>query len=359
MIARVHARGDNLAGLLWYLYSPGRRAEHVNPRLVGGWRHPAELEPSLRPGGHRDFRLLTGLMEIPLALLGDRAPREHVWHCSIRAAPGDPVLGDGAWMRIAECVMDRTGLSRAGHEEEGVPWVAVHHGDQHVHIVAVLARQDGRRAEPRNDYYRIGEALAQAESEYGLLPAARPDRTADKRPTRAEAEKARAAGRPEPPRTTLTGEVHAAAAAARSEPEFWDGLRQRGVQVRLRPGPDQPGPATGYAVALPGDLARGGRPVWFAGGQLAADLTLPEAPPPLARQRTGPRRPARTGGPARTGSGPDRTGSGPDRTGSGPVRRSGPADRSGGPPDRSAGPPVREAVRGHDDRRGGPRRPAP
>lgn len=47
-------------------------------------------------------------------------------------------------------------------------WVAVHHGDNHVHIVATLARQDGRRARLDNDFYRIGEALRDIEAEYGV-----------------------------------------------------------------------------------------------------------------------------------------------------------------------------------------------
>ena len=91
MIARVHDRGHHLQGLLWYLYSPGRRAEHDNPRLVAGWRYPARLEPPVSEDGQRDFRRLIALMRVPLILLGDQAPTEYVWHCSIRAAPGDPV----------------------------------------------------------------------------------------------------------------------------------------------------------------------------------------------------------------------------------------------------------------------------
>ena len=92
-------------------------------------------------------------------MLGDRAPAKPVWHCMVRAAPDDPDLGDGAWMRIAAEIMHRTGLSRYGEEDEGVRWVAVHHGENHIHIVATLARQDGRRPQLHNDYYRIGEAL--------------------------------------------------------------------------------------------------------------------------------------------------------------------------------------------------------
>ncbi len=36
-----------------------------------------------------------------------------------------------------------------------------------------------------------------------------------------------------------------------------------------------PGQITGYAVALPGQSAQG-QPIWFGGGKLAPDLTLPQ-----------------------------------------------------------------------------------
>ena len=276
MIGRVLKRGSNLAGLLYYLYGPGKACEHRNPHLVAGWRHPAELEPPLRPGGKRDFRRLTGLMEIPLAMLGDRAPADPVWHCAVRVAPGDPDLGDGAWMRIAAEIMDRTGLSRRGGEDEAVPWVAVHHGDNHIHIVAVLARHNSRRAHLHNEYYRIGEALRDLEAEYGLVAVARADRTAARRPGRAETRTAARAGQAEPSRVTLRRHLQAAAAAARSEPEFFAALARREVQVRLRHSDRDPAEVTGYAVGLPGHLTSAGQQVWFGGGKLAPDLTLPK-----------------------------------------------------------------------------------
>ena len=46
--------------------------------------------------------------------------------------------------------------------------------------------------------------------------------------------------------------------------------------VRTRLSTREPGQVTGYAVALAGDLARAGGPVWLGGGKLAADLTLPK-----------------------------------------------------------------------------------
>ncbi len=46
--------------------------------------------------------------------------------------------------------------------------------------------------------------------------------------------------------------------------------------VRVRRSTRNPGELTGYAVALPGDTAEAGEPVWYGGGKLAADLTLPK-----------------------------------------------------------------------------------
>ena len=54
--------------------------------------------------------------------------------------------------------------------------------------------------------------------------------------------------------------------------------------VRKRFSARNPGQVTGYAVALPGDTAKDGGPVWYGGGKLAADLTLPK----LRRRWTGP-----------------------------------------------------------------------
>ena len=276
MIGQILERGSKLGKLLYYLYGPGKACEHVNPHLVSGWRHPAELEPPLRPDGHRDFRKLTGLLLQPVALLGGRAPADPVWHCAVRAAPEDPDLGDGAWMRIAAEVMDRTGLSRYGEEDEGVRWVAVHHGDNHIHIVATLARQDGRRASLDNERWKVVAAMRDIEAEYGLRVVDGPDRTAARRPTRAESEKAARAGQAEPPRVTLRRHAAAAAAGARSEPEFFAALERRGVQVRLRYSEHNPGQVTGYAVTMAGARTAAGDPVWFGGGKLAPDLTLPK-----------------------------------------------------------------------------------
>jgi hypothetical protein len=266
---------------MYYLFGPGRRDEHVNPHLVGGWEHPSGLEPPAGASGGRDFRRLAGLLEEAVAAIGRRAPAKYVWHCVLRAAPGDPEIGDGAWMDITARVMDGIGLSERGREHDGVRWIAVHHGDQHVHILATLARQDGHRASVNNLFWKIGAALADVEKEYGLRELVR-DKTADKAPTQAEMSKARAAGRPEPARAALRRIVQAAAAAARTDTGFLAAIEARGAMARPRHSTVRPGEITGYSVSLPGDTRPGGRPVWYGGGRLASDLTLPKL-----RQRWG------------------------------------------------------------------------
>jgi hypothetical protein len=277
MIGKTSApRGERVEPLIYYLYGPGRHEEHTDPHIVAGWWHPAELEPPLRADGRRDFRRLFGLLNQPHAAMGRWAMSRPVWHCSVRAAPGDRLLSDDEWAQIAGDVMHRTGLCPYGQEDDAVRWIAVRHGDDHVHIVAMLARQDGRRLRLSNDRYRVREACLAAEERYGLCRTAPGDRTAAPPPSRAEAEKAARNGRGEPPRVTLRREVSRAAAAAASEEEFFAVLRDSGVLVRTRNSARNPGEVTGYAVALAGDTARSGNPVWFGGAKLAADLTLPK-----------------------------------------------------------------------------------
>jgi len=187
----------------------------------------------------------------------------------------DRWLSDGEWADIAETYLDRIGLAPRG-DDLGVRWVAVRHADDHVHVVATLARQDGRRVFPHNDFWRAGEASRAVEAKYGLTVTAASDRTAAKRPSYAEAQKAARRGQAEPVRETLRRSVRTAAAGAASPAEFLERLRDEGLLVRERMSERTPGQITGYAVALPDAIDPGGQPIYYGGGKLAADLTLPK-----------------------------------------------------------------------------------
>ena len=203
MIGKISARGSRVAGLLYYLYGPGRNEAHTDPHLVAGWRAPAELEPALRQDSRRDFRRLAGLLQQPDAALGPRGFERPVWHCSIRTAPQDRILADREWAQVARDVMHRTGLAPHGQDDEAIRWVALRHAPDHIHLVAVLARQDGARPRFWNDYYRVGEACRAAEQRLGLRRTAPRDRTAGSRPTRG------GVGEGPPPRPLRTAPDHA------------------------------------------------------------------------------------------------------------------------------------------------------
>jgi hypothetical protein len=268
---------------LYYLYGPGRANEHADPHLVAGFGDPAELEPGRRRDGSRDFRRLAGLLAQPLAALAGPGLARPVWHCAVRAAPGDRMLSDAEWAEVAALVMDKTGLAPA-HDDLGVRWVAVRHAADHVHIVATLARQDATMPRVWNDFYRVREACQAAELRFGLAGTAPADRTAARRASRAETEQAARRGWDEVPRVRLRREVSAAAAGAATEGEFFARLAAAGVLVRQRRAAGESGAVTGFAVGLAEHRGRDGGVIWYGGGKLAADLTLPK----LRARWTGP-----------------------------------------------------------------------
>jgi hypothetical protein len=273
MIGKV-IRGSYLPGLIRYLFGPGEFNVHQDPRVVAGFRPPAELDPGYQPDGRRHLRPLDELLTQPLGLLEEIPPRS-VWHYPIRAHPDDPILTDQQWNDIATEIMHATGLATRG-DEQAVRWIAVRHADDHIHIVAVLARQDGQRPDIHNDAYKARDALREIEKRYGLVRTAPADRTAPTRPTRGESERAFRNRRTEEPRVTLRRLVTTCAAEASSETEFFERLEREGVRIRKRFSIREPDQATGYAVGLSDDLNVAGEPIFYSGGKLASDLTLPQ-----------------------------------------------------------------------------------
>jgi len=272
VIGRVY-RGRKVGGLVRYLYGPGRHNEHQNPHLVASWSGctPQELavvEPEWAGLGERDYRGLVAELEAP-ARYAERGERNPVWHCPLRTAPVDRVLTDGEWAEVAVDLMHWTGIAPRG-DDGACRWVAVRHDEVSIHVVAVLARQDGARAHPANDWHQVRAACLAAEARYGLQVTAPADKTAARHTTRAETEKAARSGQVVPARDWLREQVQYAAAGARGPAVFLDRLRTAGVVMRERRDPD--GRLSGYAV---GRKEPAGETVLFGGGKLAADLSLP------------------------------------------------------------------------------------
>ncbi|MFD6732293.1 relaxase [Micromonospora aurantiaca] len=293
MITRVHRRGSRVGGLLRYLWGPGKAEEHTNPHLVAVWDGAGpltNLEPKATVGGKRDFRALTALLEQPVRA-GYRPPNKFVWHASMRLAPEDRhrTISDSTWAGMAVQMLTEVGIATTA-TDPGLRWIAMRHADDHVHIVATLVREDGRTNWMRNDYPRCVKATYHVARRYNLHRRVPPaDRTAHRRPHPVEVSKARRTGRAQTPRDELRRRVRRAVAAAGSEEEFFTRLREAGVLVRLRRSSTDAQQITGYAVALPGARTAGGQPVYFGGGRLAPDMTLPKL-----RLRWGPPTPQQT-----------------------------------------------------------------
>ncbi|MFF4793630.1 relaxase/mobilization nuclease domain-containing protein [Streptomyces sp. NPDC001276] len=274
MIAKISS-GKDTAGLIRYLFDTKKAKDHTDPHLVASWDGFAP-----DPGRTDDFDATKKLLVADLDLhvkqakrLG-RAPEKHVWHCSIRAAETDRHLSDEEWADIARRVVAATGIAPDG-DPDGCRWVAVRHAPDHIHIAATKVRGDLRTARHWNDYLTADRELAAVEKEYGLRQVVRGDRTAAKRPTRAEQEKARRAGHKVTARERLRFTVRTAVSFATSPEEFLHILDATdSVLVETQRFPS--GDIRGYKVAVEGDTNTAGEPIWYSGSSLAPGLSFPQ-----------------------------------------------------------------------------------
>ena len=278
MIGKISpALGSKPAGLLCYLFGPGRHNEHTDPRLVAS-AATLDTPAGWRPATHDELLALARDLDRPHLWHRADHPGGYVWHCSLSLPTDDGVLSDETWGRIARAVMDRMGFG-VGDRRAPCRWVAVRHGlstggNDHIHLVVNLVRENGRRASNWRDRVRLSAILAQVEKDFGLTVVGGRARGGLPGITRAETEIARRCGAPEPARVALARIVRAAATASADEAEFVRRLRAtRAIRLRPRYAPGGTREVVGYAVALAPPAGRA--TAWFGGGRLAADLALP------------------------------------------------------------------------------------
>ncbi|MEV0259535.1 relaxase/mobilization nuclease domain-containing protein [Streptomyces sp. NPDC050732] len=268
MIPQVHKQGSDTHGLLKYLYGKGTHEEHIDPHLVASFDGMAP-DPGRDPSATK--RDLQQLLDQPLQLLDpDQRPEKHVWHLSVRNAAEDRILSDEEWGQIARRMVAATGIDPG--DGAGCRWAAVRHADDHIHIIATLVREDGRRPNHHRSGKRAQAEARLLEAEYDLQRINPGDGTAAKRPTSAERHKAERQGREQTAREELRETVRRAVAGATSDEEFFDRLAAAGLLVRKRRAPS--GDLLGYKVALADDHNRDGEPVFYPGSKLAPDLSL-------------------------------------------------------------------------------------
>ena len=281
--------------LVSYLFGPGRCNEHVNQHLVAGYADAVftadsrlwQDEPGKLRSVRKEARELGWQVDYPRSRWQADVSRGHVWHCSLSLKAEEGPLTDAQWTQAGHALVDALGFSNA-QGKAPCRWIAVRHGlskdgNDHIHVAVSLVREDGTKASTWNDYRKAGKVCEELECRFGLehVPGRSTHRSVPE-PSRKDREISAARGDPEPLRVRLERTVRGCAAAARSEAHFIALARANGLLIRPRYA-DDPGPRTvaGYAVA-----ARDGRqafsrktgttgPVWFGGGKLASDLTLP------------------------------------------------------------------------------------
>ncbi|MFE3584131.1 hypothetical protein [Streptomyces vinaceus] len=159
--------GEDTAELLEYLFGPGKRDEHTDPHLVAAW------DPGLPCPARCPERMglgeLADLLDAPVEALRGVRPARHVWHVSVRNAPGDRTLSDVEWGEVAAGMVDAAGIAPYG-DERACRWVAVRHAPDHIHLVATLARVDGRQPRLRGDILAMHAVARAFEARWGLTP---------------------------------------------------------------------------------------------------------------------------------------------------------------------------------------------
>jgi hypothetical protein len=152
VIGEVCQRGSDVGRLLGYLFREGLAGEHglsaphTDAHLIASWdglEALEDLEPARQATGGRDLGALAAALNAPLRAAGlepvEWKQARPVYHLAISAAEQDRHLSDAEWADVVEEYVHRIGLAPRG-DEEAARWVAVRHADNHVHVVATLAR---------------------------------------------------------------------------------------------------------------------------------------------------------------------------------------------------------------------------
>jgi hypothetical protein len=265
-VIKIAQRGSDCGGLVRYLFGPGKNNEHVNQRTIAGTTHAhagAWDKASIQQVVD-DLRAYARAN--PQSRIGPQ--NRHIWHAAISLPPGE-TLDDADWARVADEYM--RGMGFDDPVRPPTRWTAVHHGssvegNDHIHLVMSMIRQDGTKVRIHNDAAESRKVLTGIEQRLGLTvlrPAPNHVRPVTYKP--GEKGKATQTGHAIE-RQDLEARVRRMAVASRTEAEFARRLRSAGLVVKARA--DNGSTVTGYAVGFPNG-------VLFGGGKLGRDLSLP------------------------------------------------------------------------------------
>jgi Relaxase/Mobilisation nuclease domain len=275
MISKVTS-GSSGRGLIRYLFGPGQANEHTDQRVITSG---LELGGEALAGGNLSSQEIAEIgagLDAAHEAFGTNPKGGHILHVSLSLPPGDRQLSDDQWAHISHKAMEALGLEGEGMQPAA--WVAIGHGtstnhNQHIHIAASLVRVDGSRVNTWQSKQTLSRVCAEIESEYGLTVILGREGKGMPGLSRAELERTARDQMAEPPRLTLARMVREASVASKDEAEFVRRLRGSGVLLRPRFETGGKEAVVGYSVAF--RSADGTTPIWFGGGKLAKDLTLP------------------------------------------------------------------------------------
>jgi len=275
MIGKI-TTGSSGRRLIRYLFGPGKANEHTDQRVITSG---LVLGGEALAGGNLSHRQIADLgsgLDEAHETFGTDPKGGHILHLSLSLPSGDRHLSDDQWGEIANVAMTALGVESDGVQPAA--WVAVGHGtsangNQHVHIAASLVRIDGSRVNTWQSKKVLSGVCAEIETTFDLTVV--DGRAGRGMPglSRAELERTAREQRTEPSRTSLARIVREASVTSKDEAEFVRRLRGTGVLVRPRFETGGQDAVVGYSVAM--RTQDGETPIWFGGGKLAKDLTLP------------------------------------------------------------------------------------
>jgi hypothetical protein len=273
MIGKI-TKGSSGRALIGYLFGPGKTNEHTDQRVVA-----SGLAVGIEEGRALSAAEIAGLgaaIDSANDRFGKNPPGGHIWHVSLSIPRADRLIVDDEWADMAQRVMSALGFEGEGLQPAA--WVAVGHGtsakgNQHIHIAASLVRMDGRQVNIWQDRKTLSGVCAEIEHDNGLSVVEGREGKGMPGLSRAELERTAREHLAEPPRITMARLVREASVASKDEAEFVRRLRGCGALLRPRFETGGQEAVVGYSVAL--RTTGGAAPIWFGGGKLAKDLSLP------------------------------------------------------------------------------------
>lgn len=296
-------RGGRMAGLMNYLVGPGRANEHDNQRLVAGDdRVTFAYAPGAELSEYDAFEVAE-ILDAPRKIMGTEVSRPvyardeesgafledehgkkirvgsmdaHVWHCSLAVDAGHGKVSDEQWEKIAHSFVEKMGFVDPDGAKSS-RWAAVHHGaskngNDHIHVVVSMVREDGSKASTHNDFHRAQVACRELEVEYGLPRLESQEHgkglAGEKPAERARAERGSNALSD---KFELRRRLRAALSTANSAEEYVRHAQDLGVRVAPSFKPGSMSEVRGYRVSL-GERGSDDKTIWYAPSKLDSTL---------------------------------------------------------------------------------------